>query len=208
MKSIVTLLPALLVLAACSTETVHVPQPPDARPAQAASSTTESSDMLRAQKAAFAFSGRLQGALQARMAETGPIGAIDFCHEQAPVIAAEVAAEHGVSLGRVPVPGKARNPANTATDWQIAALQALQDQQVDGTPVTDLVFRQAGGLPDGVALRTMKGIGIQPACLACHGSDVAEPIRAAIAAHYPDDAATGFALGDLRGGLWVEVPAH
>ena len=206
MKPTAVLLPVLLVLAACSSETLHAPQLPDSRPAQAASSITESTDM-RAQKAASAFSSRLQGALQARMAETGPIGAIDFCHEQAPVIAAEVATEHGVRLGRVPVPGKARNPANTAIYWQVAAVKALQDQRAAGTPVTDLVFRQAGGLPDGVALRTMNGIGIQPACLACHGSDVAEPIRAAIATHYPDDAATGFALGDLRGGLWVEVPA-
>lgn len=28
---------------------------------------------------------------------------------------------------------------------------------------------------------------------------------AALAARYPDDAATGYALGDLRGVLWAEV---
>ena len=140
------------------------------------------------------------------MTETGPIGAIDFCHDQAPVIAADVAAEHGVRLGRVPVPGKARNPANAAVDWQIAALQSLLDQQAAGTSVSKLAFRQGDGLPAGVVLRTMKGIGIQPTCLMCHG-EVVEPIRAAIATHYPDDAATGFKPGDLRGGLWVEVPA-
>ena len=32
-------------------------------------------------------------------------------------------------------------------------------------------------------------------------------VKAAIARHYPDDAATGFDVDDLRGLLWVEVPA-
>ncbi|MDT4883752.1 hypothetical protein FQZ97_1198250 [compost metagenome] len=53
----------------------------------------------------------------------------------------------------------------------------------------------------------MRGIATEPGCLACHGTQMAPQVRAAIAAHYPDDAATGFAVGDLRGGLWVEVPA-
>ena len=60
--------------------------------------------------------------------------------------------------------------------------------------------------PEGVALRLMRGIATEPGCLACHGAQVAPAVRTAIAAHYPDDAATGFAVGDLRGGLWVEVP--
>jgi len=53
----------------------------------------------------------------------------------------------------------------------------------------------------------MRSIATEPGCLACHGSEVAEPVRAAIAERYPDDHATGFAVGDLRGALWVEVPA-
>lgn len=53
----------------------------------------------------------------------------------------------------------------------------------------------------------MQGIDIQPTCLMYHGSEVVEPIRDAIAKHYPDDAATGFKPGDLRGGSLVEVPA-
>ena len=44
-------------------------------------------------------------------------------------------------------------------------------------------------------------------CLACHGSEVSPEVREAIAARYPGDRATGFAVGDLRGALWVEVPA-
>ena len=53
----------------------------------------------------------------------------------------------------------------------------------------------------------MRGIATEPLCVACHGTEVAPEVRATILAHYPDDGATGFSLGDLRGALWVEVPA-
>ena len=49
-----------------------------------------------------------------------------------------------------------------------------------------------------------------PVCLQCHGSavkDIAPATMAAIKKLYPDDKATGFQLGDLRG-LWrVTFPA-
>ena len=36
---------------------------------------------------------------------------------------------------------------------------------------------------------------------------IRDSTRAALARHYPGDTATGFEAGDLRGALWVEVPA-
>ena len=45
----------------------------------------------------------------------------------------------------------------------------------------------------------------QPVCLTCHGAAVADDVKAAIAARYPKDEATGFAEGDLRGAVWVEI---
>jgi hypothetical protein len=45
-------------------------------------------------------------------------------------------------------------------------------------------------------------------CLACHGSpDTIDPVvKAALAAKYPKDQATGFKEGDIRGWFWVKVP--
>jgi hypothetical protein len=40
-------------------------------------------------------------------------------------------------------------------------------------------------------------------CSQCHGTSIAPEIKAAIAASNPDDRATGFAAGDLRGALLV-----
>jgi hypothetical protein len=77
---------------------------------------------------------------------------------------------------------------------------------VDGGAAADAqvaVMREH--LPDGVALRMMRGIVTEPVCLACHGEAVAPDVRETILARYPGDGATGFAVGDLRGALWVEV---
>ena len=163
-------------------------------------------DLARAQAAAKAFSSQLRGELQAAMVAGGPIAAVDVCHTRAPRIAEAVMAEHGVQLGRVALPGRNRHPDHAAGDWKLATLQAFQQAVDGGAPAAEQVAVVADGLPDGVALRMMRGIATEPPCLACHGSEVAEPVRAAIAQHYPGDHATGFAVGDLRGALWVEVP--
>lgn len=164
-------------------------------------------DLGRAKAAAQAFSGRLRGRLQAAMQAGGPTAAVEVCHAEAPAIADAVMAEHGVRLGRVALPGRNRNPGQAADGWQRATLEAFQQAVLQGAPAAEQVSVVRQGLPEGVALRLMRGIATEPGCLACHGTQVAPAVRAAIAAHYPEDAATGFAVGDLRGGLWVEVPA-
>ena len=177
---------------------------------QAPSTTLLSSadpDLDRAKAAAQAFSGRLRGRLQVAMQAGGPTAAVEVCHAEAPAIADAVMAEHGVRLGRVALPGRNRNAGQAAEDWQLATLEAFQQAVLEGAPAAEQASVIREGLPEGIALRMMRGIATEPGCLACHGTQVTPAVRAAIAAHYPDDAATGFAVGYLRGGLWVEVPA-
>ena len=193
---------------------------PDAEPSAAAvavplaekhvastpSAAQEDADLARAKDAAKAFSSRLRGQLRAKMIDGGPMAAVEVCNTQAPRIADEVMAEYGVQLGRVAVPGRHRSPANVAGDWKLDTLQSFQQAVVGGAAAADQVAVMRDGLPEGVALRMMRGIATEPGCLACHGTNVVEPIRASIARYYPDDQATGFEVGDLRGALWVEVP--
>ncbi|MDO5611440.1 MAG: DUF3365 domain-containing protein [Pseudomonadota bacterium] len=161
----------------------------------------------RAEHAMQAFTGRLQATLKDAISQQGAVAAIDVCQQQAPQIAAEIAAEHDVRIGRVPVAARGRNPHNSAAGWQLDALAAFEAAHAAGQPAADLIFSQRDGLPGDVALRVMKGLETQPACLACHGKQLAAPVHAALATHYPNDAATGFAAGDLRGAVWVEGPA-
>jgi hypothetical protein len=202
----------VLLAAGCTRGPDTAAAAPDAAPAveaatQATAATMADTDLARARAAAMAFSSRLRGELQAAMAAGGPTSAVDVCHARAPRIAEAVMAEHGVRLGRVALPGRNRHPAQAADDWRMATLQAFQQAVDGGAAAAEQVAVVRDGLPAGVALRMMRGIATEQGCLACHGTEVAEPVRAAIARHYPDDRATGFEAGDLRGALWVEVPA-
>lgn len=149
---------------------------------------------LEAKDAMFS---RLFAALGEAMAkpapEGGAAGAIGVCRDQAPKIAQAVAREKGVMIGRTSE--KLRNPANAAPSW---AASLLADQPADAR----LAANTDGSL--GVTLP----IKLAANCLACHGnSDTMDPaVKAAIAAKYPKDQATGFKEGELRGWFWVEVP--
>ena len=205
MKPALVSVAALLALLACQPSI----EPPVSEPIPSPTDASRHEEAAtRADTAAREFSQRLQGALRGKMESEGPVAAIDFCHAEAPLIAAEIAAAHDVRIGRVPVPGRARNPANVADGWQAQALREIVARKGAGQAGEALAFSASEGLPGGVALRMMRPIEVQPACLACHGKQVAPPIRDAIAARYLGDAATGFEVGDLRGALWVEVPSR
>lgn len=169
------------------------------------SSAAHADDAVRAQAAVADLGSQLRSALMARVKAEGPVAAIDFCHDQAPLIAAEVAKKHGLSIGRTSV--RTRSPGNAPADWQGVVLADFETQAQVGSAPQSLRFSSSEGLPEGVALRYMQGIATEAPCLACHGQTLAEPVAQAIKAHYPGDAATGFREGQLRGAFWVEVPA-
>lgn len=157
-----------------------------------------SADAERAQSAMNDLGGRLKTALVAKMQAEGPVAAVDFCHEEAPKIAASVGAEHGVKVGRTAV--RHRSPANAPSAWQEAVLSRFMEE-AKNHPAGSLAWNSR----EGATYRQARGIATEAPCLTCHGSNIAEPVRAAIAAAYPGDRATGFAEGDLRGMFWVEI---
>jgi hypothetical protein len=50
-------------------------------------------------------------------------------------------------------------------------------------------------------------LGIQGPCLLCHGprETLMPKVQTALVKDYPDDQATGYAMGDLRGVIWAEA---
>ncbi len=167
-------------------------------------SAAAADDRARADAAIQDLGSELRGALVARMQADGPVAAIDFCHDEAPRIAARVGERHGLRIGRTSV--RVRSPGNAAQQWQQPVLADFATQVAAGSAPQTLVRVIDSDLPPGVALRTMKGIAVEAPCLACHGRELAEPVAQAIGAKYPGDAATGFSAGELRGAFWVEVP--
>jgi len=138
------------------------------------------------------FKKDLKQALMAGM-QKGPVHAISVCRDQAPAIAESLSNE-GVQMGRTS--HRLRNPENTAPDWVDAALNTYLREGQDSAPI--LV-----PLPN-ARLGYVEPIATQPLCLACHGKSLAPDVAAHIAEAYPEDQATGFEAGDLRGVFWVE----
>lgn len=136
---------------------------------------------------------RLSGALMQAVQEGGPASAIGVCSDLAPRLAREVGEEAGLSIGRTSF--KLRNPANRPPEWASPHVEARAEERV-------LLQGPAA------ALAVLDPIRIVGPCLVCHGpaEDLDPAVRTALAERYPDDRATGFASGDLRGWFWVEVP--
>lgn len=147
---------------------------------------------LRGAETLRPFKANLQAALAAGL-ESGPADALEVCRVHAPGLAA-TASSPGVRVGRTS--HKLRNPDNAPAPWMEPLLAAYR---ADPTHAESRVVSLAGG---GVAY--VEPIRMQPLCLTCHGETLAPDVAERIAALYPDDQATGFRVGELRGLFWVE----
>lgn len=143
----------------------------------------------------------LVGAVTKAMGQGLP-AAIATCHTEAPVLTAAVARE-GARIGRAT--RKPRNPSNVATGWQADALSQFEGALAAGKPLAGQTFVRR--LPDGRTAYA-EPLVIQELCVTCHGAMLAPEVQVEIAARYPDDRATGYVVGDLRGVAWVELPAN
>ena len=47
----------------------------------------------------------------------------------------------------------------------------------------------------------MQAQGAEAICLTCHGENLAQPVIDALQQYYPDDMATGYQLGQVRGAI-------
>lgn len=169
---------ALLVALAFAATTVHA----------------QDTQLARGAELLAPFKKDLQQALKSGLAE-GPATAIQVCRVKAPAIAASLSGD-GVRMGRTS--HKLRNPDNTAPDWVSPILQTyLADPSSRAPRAVEL---------DGNRRGYVEPITTQPLCLTCHGSQLAPDVAERIAELYPDDEATGFDAGDLRGVFWLEFP--
>ena len=156
----------------------------------------EAAIAARARAAIGPFKGALKAALGSAMAESLP-AAIDVCAKRAPELARQ-ASRDGVTVGRSAL--RLRNPENAPRSWLAPVIAELAEAPSDSDA------SKVVSLPDGRA-GYAEAIWLGPACLLCHGAAVAPDVSAEIRRRYPNDAATGFAVGDFRGVFWAELDA-
>lgn len=165
----------------------------------------ELDDRVAASSAAIKeFSGSLKGALKTALAAGGPAHAIEVCKEMAPAIAARISAAKGGEIARTSL--KPRNPENTPDAWERQVLEEFEQRAMRGEPPQQIDHYRVVTRNGQRYFRYMKAIPTEQVCLTCHGETLAPAVAAKIEDLYPQDRATGFSVGDLRGAFTIRQP--
>lgn len=143
-----------------------------------------------------AYAGKLKTALNSAIEAGGAEGALEVCNKQAPVIAAEISRDSGWSVARTSL--KPRNAASAPDDYERKIMEGFEARIAKGEKASDFASAEIVE-QNGKVFRFVKAIPTGPVCLACHGENVAPALKQKIAALYPQDQATGYKEGDMRG---------
>jgi hypothetical protein len=130
------------------------------------------------------------------MQDGGPSHAIEVCASAAPRIADSLSAESGWLVRRVSL--KSRNASRAVPDrWERDVLETFDRRQAAGEPAEALNF----GEITGGKYRYMQAQGAGGLCLTCHGENLSKTVSDTLEKFYPDDQATGYRLGEVRGAI-------
>lgn len=156
----------------------------------------------RAEKAIADFQGALKTELMTAMTKGGPEAAVNICNEKAPQIALTLSDKHNLELRRTSL--RLRNPGNKPSAEEKEALEDFERRKNQGESISAL----KAVLQTNEGLRYMKAIPMQGMCAACHGSKIEPKLYQKIKTYYPDDNATGYEDGDIRGAFSVLLQAE
>lgn len=141
---------------------------------------------------------KLKGALKSG----GPVHALQTCKQLAQPSTTEVSDDYeGLTLSRVSL--KPRNPQNAPNALDTQVLTAWEKQMSDGgIPSDEVKYNNEGSAV------FYRPIMTQEVCTKCHGdsSTFSKELVARLTELYPEDQATGYKEGQLRGAFRVVFP--
>lgn len=175
------------------------PAEPTTPAAAPAAGTPDKAALVEEAKGAVqALAGKLKGELEAAMQAGGPVEALSVCQTKAPELAKAISAEKGVEIKRVSL--KNRNPQmGVPNDWQTKVLNEFDAKKAAGEDPANIAYAEVVGNE----FRFMKAIPTAAVCLQCHGAELSPAVSAKLTELYPQDRATGYKEGDLRGAFVV-----
>ena len=149
--------------------------------------------------------GKLMKTLKPELVNTmkskGPIAAIEVCNTKAPSMTNSTSEEVGFVIQRTSL--KPRITSNAPDEWETRVLNQFEDRKAKGESPKTLEFYEVVENDGKRQMRYMKAIPTSKPCTICHGESIAPPIQAKLKELYPDDQATGFKIGDLRGAFSI-----
>ena len=129
--------------------------------------------------------------------EGGPINALEFCNIQAYPLTDSMATALKAHITRVT--DKPRNQANMANKDELTYIASVKEKLGAGEQVSPEISVMDGKVTGYYPIITNQ------MCMQCHGSEndqINEETLAKINELYPNDQATGYGVGELRG-IWV-----
>lgn len=158
--------------------------------------------VAEARQKSVQLGSRLLDALREALAARGPTGGVEVCNIRAPEIAGRLSDDR-FDVGRTAL--RVRNPNNAPNEWEKSVLERFERSMTQGADPAGLEEWHVESSADGRVGRYMKAIPTGPQCVLCHGENIAADLRETIQRLYPEDRATGFAPGELRGAFSVTV---
>jgi len=148
----------------------------------------------------------LRRTLESQLAAGGPVHAVSVCADTAQVLSAFIAKKNGLQIRRVS--DRWRNPLDEPDAFERSVLKRFADALRETTLTDTTEYSEVAIDKGGRVFRYMKPIRIQGMCATCHGepAHMDPAVREIIRSRYPDDRATGYALGNLRGAVSARVP--
>ncbi len=168
------------------------------------SSAFDSGAMEKGREAARVLNRTLRAKMSASMQEVGPSGTLAVCYYQAQALAGEVEANQGVRVRRTSL--RLRNPRNAPDPYERDLLVRLGKLHQEGKLPPEVFEEQYA---EGKRIyRYAKPLLVESLCLTCHGrgEEIPEEVRRELEIRYPDDGATGYRTGELRGIVSVVIP--
>lgn len=150
------------------------------------------------------FMGSLKSILVKEMQTNGIVKAVSVCSDTAQLLTNNYGLSKGIYIKRVSF--KNRNKNDAPNEVESAALKSFEELNTKGelTETTEYFTTiEENGIKQIVYL---KPILIQAPCLSCHGplDQISEGVKVILHSKYPDDRATGYNLGDLRGAVSIK----
>ena len=176
----------------------------DRRPPEVAPETGEAVAQV-AGPAAAELLRTLVGRLTQALEEGGAAHAVEFCAIEAIPHTRMVESRLEGRLGLKRTSFRYRNPDNAPDAGDEAALRYFEEAILtQGSAPAHYVQRASE-----TEYRYYQPLFVGQICLQCHGDpgEMGEDVQRAVRARYPEDLATGYEAGQLRGAVRVTVPA-
>ena len=194
---IVTIILAMLMAWGCD-ENTKQQQQTEANPEKITEQPDPSAELLEQGRAISLKMQKLLGTnLKAALDSAGVPHALTFCNLNAIKLTDSLSTEMGVKVSRVS--HRPRNMNNLANSYEMDLIETYKANIVAGQVAEHQLHEE-----DGQQVYYAPIIITTPLCLKCHGEpgkDITAPDLIVLSMLYPEDKATDFKLGDLRG-LW------